>query len=75
VSIRQLGDQLEFDMTDLKWLDMRQRRSVRAEVTMPTISAIDLTGACKLEAFGFNGDYLDIGLSSASDADLNVNYD
>ncbi|MDA0196505.1 MAG: DUF2807 domain-containing protein [Bacteroidetes bacterium] len=75
VTIRQHGDQLEFDMTDTKWLDMGNRRSVRAEVTMPTISALDLTGACKFEAFGFSGDILNIEMSGSADADLDVNYD
>jgi len=75
VRLRQFGDMLELDTRDWRLFGLRKWKPIKVELTMPELRSIKLSGACSVEATGFSGDDLEIDLSGASDADLDVDFD
>ncbi len=75
VRLKQYGDVLELDTRDWKLFGLSKWKPIRVKLTMPELSKIKLSGACSAEAAGFSGDRIDIDLSGASDADLNLDFD
>ena len=75
VRVRQFGQTIELDTKDWKTFSLRRRKAIKVNLTMPELNRIKLSGACNLEAAGFSGDEIEIDMSGASDADLEVEYD
>lgn len=72
VIIEKSGNVLSMDFKDNSTKHNDEQKEIKVFIIMPFISSVQFGSTCKVNIFGFKQDYMDINLSGAAFANLDV---